>query len=145
MISPKTLAGFNAKGRRVAPVARSIVEARAQLIARIDEFWRYYCDPANYSYMQRQFDVKSGRDVDVYCAAQWRDQDYIVQSRDGAIVVSLFWEGRYLPLTKRGDQEIIIPVATRHDIEQILAEIKHSIKTGAMDSYLVNTPSLPSA
>ena len=42
-----------------------------------------------------------------------------------------------MPLTKKGDQELVLGVATRDLIEQVLAEIKHSIKIGRMDEYLV--------
>ena len=41
------------------------------------------------------------------------------------------------PISKKGDQELVLGVATRDLIEQVLAEIKHSIKIGRMDEYLV--------
>ncbi len=145
MLSPKTLAGFNAKARRVPAVSRTIVQARSQLIALIDDFWRYYCNPADYSYLDRQVDPSSGQVVDVFVAARWKSEHYIVENRDGHTIIALFWEGQYLPLTRRGDQEIVMPAATISDVEQILAEIKHSVKTGAMDSYLGDKPLLPAS
>ena len=56
--------------------------------------------------------------------------------QDGLSIISVEWEGRLLPLTKKGDQELVLGVTTRDLIEQILAEIKHSIKIGLMDAYL---------
>ena len=53
------------------------------------------------------------------------------------MIISIEWEGRLLPLTKKGDQELVLGVATRDLVEQVLAEIKHSIKIGQMDAYLV--------
>ena len=47
------------------------------------------------------------------------------------------WNGRLLPLTKKGDQELVIGVATRALVEEVLAEIKHAVKTGAMDSHII--------
>jgi S-adenosylmethionine synthetase len=60
----------------------------------------------------------------------------IVQHQEGMTIISLFWEGRFLPLTKKGDQEIVLGIATRETIEQILAEIKYAVKIGKLDSHL---------
>jgi hypothetical protein len=136
MISPKTLSGLKAKGRQIAVIPPELLDARRRVIALIDDFWRYYCSPDDYSYKQVYFDAQTGARSEVFVTARWRDDHHIVSHRDGYTVISLLWDGRFLPLTRRGDQEILLKVATRDVIEQLLAEIKHSVKSGALDGWL---------
>ena len=137
MISPKLLSGLKAKSRQVAVVPRPLADVRATLIALIDDFWRYYCNPGDFSYIEKRIDPATGTLHELHVPGRWRADHHIVQHRDGHVVISLEWDGRLLPLTKRGDQEIVLGVATPDVVEQILAEIKHSIKTGRMDASLV--------
>jgi len=137
MLSPKLLAGFKAKSRAVAAVPRPLADVRNQLIHRIDEFWRYFCNPADYSYVEKRIDPETGKLTEVFIPGRWRDEHHIVQIQDGNVVISIEWDGRLLPLTKKGDQELVLGVAPKDLIEQVLAEIKHSIKIGRMDEYLV--------
>jgi hypothetical protein len=136
MISPKLLASFKAKSRSVVTVPRPLVDMRAQLINLIDDYWRYFCNPADYSYVEKRIDPETGKLTEVFIPGQWRDSHHIVRMQDGLAIISVEWEGRLLPLTKKGDQELVLGVTTRDLIEQILAEIKHSIKIGLMDAYL---------
>ncbi len=146
MLNPKLLSGFSAKGRKIVPVPRSLADMRDQLIALIDEYWRYYCNPEDYSYVDHSIDPVSGNSTEIHIVARWRDLHQIVQQREGMTVISLFWEGRFLPLTKRGDEEIVLGVATREIIEQILAEIKYAVKTGKLDAHLgLQSPQITSA
>jgi len=48
MLNPKLLSQIKAKGRQVAAVPRPLVEIRSQLIALIDDYWRYYCNMTEY-------------------------------------------------------------------------------------------------
>jgi len=137
MLSPKLLASFKAKSRAVAAVPRPLADVRTQLIQLIDEYWRYFCNPADYSYVEKRINSETGLLTEVFIPGQWRDSHHIVRMQEGQVVISVEWEGRLLPLTKKGDQELILGVSTRDLIEQILAEIKHSIKIGLMDRYLV--------
>ena len=137
MLSPKLLAGFNAKSRAVATVPRPLADVRSQLIRLIDEYWRYFCNPADYSYVEKRIDPATGQLTEVFMPSQWREHHHIVRMQEGVAIISIEWEGRLLPLTKKGDQELVLGVATRDLIEQVLAEIKHSIKIGHMDAYLV--------
>jgi len=137
MLSPKLLNGFKAKSRAVVAVPRPLADIRNQLINRIDEFWRYFCNPADYSYVEKRIDPDTGMLSEIFIPGRWRDSHHIVQIQEGNVVISIEWEGRLLPLTKKGDQELVLGVATRDLIEQVLAEIKHSIKIGRMDEFLV--------
>jgi hypothetical protein len=137
MLSPKLLAGFKAKSRAVATVPLPLAELRNQLINRIDEYWRYFCNPADYSYVEKRIDPETGKVTEVFTPGRWKDAHHIVRLEEGNVVISIEWEGRLLPLTKKGDQELVLGVTTRDLIEQVLAEIKHSIKTGRMDEFLV--------
>jgi hypothetical protein len=136
MLNPKMLSGFSAKGRKIVAVPRSLTDTRDQLIMLIDEYWRYYCNPAEYSYVDQRVDPVSGNVTETHIVARWRDMHEIVQHQEGMTIISLFWEGRFLPLTKKGDQEIVLGIATREIIEQILAEIKYAVKIGKLDSHL---------
>lgn len=136
MLSSKLLSQLNAKGRQVAPVPRPIIEIRNQLIALIDEYWRYYCNPTEYSYKEKMLNPETGMIEEIFNVGRWRDPHHIVQHEDGNTIVSVMWNGRLLPLTKRGDQELVIGVATRALVEEVLAEIKHAVKTGNMDPFL---------
>ena len=136
MLSPKLLAGFKAKSRTVVPVPRLLVDVRSQLINLIDDYWRYFCNPADYSYVEKQIDPETGKLSEVFMPGRWRDNHHIVRIQDGSVIISIEWDGRLLPLTKKGDQELVLGPATRDLIEQVLAEIKHSVKIGQMDTYL---------
>jgi|GEM_PF-418941 hypothetical protein len=136
MISPKRLAGLQAKSRkRVAP-APPVVEQRDRLIALIDDFWRYYCSPSDYSFIDRRIDPETGVVSEIFVPGRWHQDHHIVRMQDGQVILSIAWEGRLLPLTKRGDEELVLSISTREVIEEILAEIKHSVKIGQMDSFL---------
>lgn len=137
MLKSKTLAGLSAKARRTAEVPRPVASARAGLIALIDEFWRYWCNPDDYSYVEKRLDPVSGKLQQVHVAARWRDDHPLLTVEDGLTVLSIRWGDRLLPLTARGEQEIILEVATRDVVEQLLAEIKHAVKSGALDTHLV--------
>ena len=137
MLSPKLLAGFKAKARTVASVPRPLADVRSQLIMLIDEYWRYFCNPSDYSYVEKRIDADTGQLTEVFMPSRWREPHHIVKMQDGVVIISIEWEGRLLPLTKKGDQELVLGVATRDLVEQVLAEIKHSIKTGQMDAFLV--------
>ena len=136
MLNPKLLSQINAKGRKVAAVPRPLIEIRSQLIALIDDYWRYYCNPTEYSYRQKLINPETGKIEEIFNVGRWRDRHHIVHSEKGQTVISIMWNGRLLPLTRKGDQELVIQVATRDIIEEVLAEIKHSVKTGALDRYL---------
>ena len=136
MLNPKLLSQIKAKGRQVAAVPRPLVEIRSQLIALIDDYWRYYCNPTEYSYRQKLINPETGKIEEVFNVGRWRDSHHIVHSEEGQTVISIMWNGYLLPLTRKGDQELVIQIATRDIIEEVLAEIKHSVKTGALDRYL---------
>jgi hypothetical protein len=137
MLSPKLLAGFKAKSRAVAVVPRPLAELRNQLINQIDEYWRYFCNPADYSFVEKRIDPETGKIAEVFTPGRWKDAHHLIRLEEGNAIISIEWEGRLLPLTKKGDQELVLGVTNRDLIEQVLAEIKHSIKTGRMDDYLV--------
>ena len=137
MLSPKLLAGFKAKSRAVVAVPRPLADVRSQLITLIDDYWRYFCNPADYSYVEKQIDPETGKLSEVFMPGRWRDAHHIVRLQDGLVIISIEWEGRLLPLTKKGDQELVLGSVTRDSVEQVLAEIKHSVKIGQMDAYLV--------
>ena len=136
MLNPKLLSQIKAKGRQVAAVPRPLIEIRSQLIALIDDYWRYYCNPTEYSYRQKLINPETGKIEEVFNVGRWRDSHHIVHSEEGQTVISIMWNGQLLPLTRKGDQELVIQIATRDIIEEVLAEIKHSVKTGALDRYL---------
>ena len=137
MISPKLLQGFKAKSRQIVPVPTPIADVRAELIALIDDYWRFYCNPNDYSYLETRFDPRSGEAYEVHVPGRWRHSHNIVERRDGMTVISIEWQGRFLPLTRKGDQEITLGVATHEVVEQILAEIKHAVKIGKLDQWLL--------
>lgn len=137
MISPKLLQGFKAKARAVVPVPTPMVDLRADLIALIDDYWRYYCNPADYSFVETRLDPRTGATHEVHVPGRWRSAHHIVELRDGFTVISIEWQGRLLPLTRKGDQELVLGITTHDMVEQILAEIKHSVKTGKMDAWLM--------
>ena len=137
MLKSKTLSSLKAKARRVEDVPRPIAQARAALIARIDDFWRYWTNPDDYSFVEMRPDPKTGKPREVHVAARWRDDHPLLTTEEGRTVLSLRWNGRLLPLTARGEQEILLEVATRDVIEELLAEIKHAVKSGALDRHLV--------
>jgi len=139
MLSPKLLAGFKAKSRAVTVVPRPLADIRSQLIALIDDYWRYFCNPADFSYTEKRIDPETGKLTELFVPGRWRDQHHMIQVQDGQVIVSIEWEGRLMPLTKKGDQELVLGVATRDLIEQVLAEIKHSVKIGQMDAWLVQS------
>lgn len=139
MLSPKLLSQLNAKGRQVAPVPRPIMEIRQQLIALIDDYWRYYCNPTEYSFKEKMINPETGKIEEIFNVGRWRDHHHIVQHEEGQTIVSVMWNGRLLPLTKKGDQELVIGVATRAMVEELLAEIKHAVKTGTMDAFIIET------
>jgi len=137
MISPKLLQGFKAKSRQIVPVPTPIADVRMALIALIDDYWRFYCNPNDYSYLEARFDPRTGESYEVHVPGRWRHSHNIVERRDGMTVISIEWQGRFLPLTRKGDQEIVLGVATQDTVEQILAEIKHAVKTGKLDQWLL--------
>lgn len=137
MLSSKLLSQLSAKGRKVAPVPRPIMEIRNQLIALIDDYWRYYCNPTEYSFKEKLINPETGKIEEIFNVGRWRDHHHIVQHEEGQTIISVMWNGRLLPLTKKGDQELVIGVATRALVEEVLAEIKHAVKTGAMDSHII--------
>ncbi|MBM3635884.1 MAG: hypothetical protein FJX04_02075 [Alphaproteobacteria bacterium] len=136
MISPKLLQGFKAKSRQIVPVPTPIADVRVELIALIDDYWRFYCNPSDYSYLETRFDPRSGNAYEVHVPGRWRHSHNIVERRDGMTVISIEWQGRFLPLTRKGDQEIVLAVSTPEVVEQILAEIKHAVKLGKLDQWL---------
>jgi hypothetical protein len=137
MLKPKTLANLNAKARRVADVPRAVAEARAALAARIDDYWRFWCNPDDYSHVERRPDPATGKMRDVHVVARWRDDHPLLTTADGRTVLSIRWGDDLLPLTTRGEQEIVLEAATREVVEALLAEIKHAVKSGALDAHLV--------
>lgn len=137
MISPKLLQGFKAKSRQIVPVPTPIADVRTALIALIDDYWRFYCNPNDYSYLEERFDPRTGESYEVHVPGRWRHSHNIVERREGLTVISIEWQGRFLPLTRKGDQEIVLGVATQDTVEQILAEIKHAVKTGKLDQWLL--------
>ena len=66
MISPKLLQGFKAKSRQIVPVPTPIADVRAELITLIDDYWRFYCNPNDYSYLETRFDPRSGEAYEVH-------------------------------------------------------------------------------
>ena len=137
MISPKMLQGFKAKARAVVPVPTPMVDLRSALIALIDDYWRYYCNPTEYSFKEKLINPETGKIEEIFNVGRWRDNHHIVQHEEGQTIISVMWNGRLLPLTKKGDQELVIGVATRALVEEVHAEIKHAVKTGAMDEYII--------
>ncbi len=137
MLKSKTLSSLKAKARRVEEVPRPLAQARAALVARIDDFWRYWTNPDDYSFTEMRPDPKTGTLREVHVVARWRDDHPLLATEEGRTVLSLRWNGRLLPLTARGEQEILLEVATRDVIEELLAEIKHAVKSGALDDHLV--------
>lgn len=144
MLKPKTLSSLNAKARRVPDVPRAVAQARAALAARIDDYWRFWCNPDDYSFVERREDPATGKIRDVHVLARWRDDHPLLSTAEGRTVLSIRWGDRLLPLTSRGEQEIVLDVATRDIVEALLAEIKHAVKSGALDAHLVaSEPALP--
>jgi len=144
MISPKLLQGFKAKSRQIVPVPTPIADVRAELIALIDDYWRFYCNPNDYPYLETRFDPRNGEAYEVHVPGRWRHAHNIVERRDGMTIISIEWQGRFLPLTRKGDQEIVLGVATHEVVEQILAEIKHAVKIGKLDQWLLRELPPPS-
>ena len=113
MLNPKLLSQIKAKGRQVAAVPRPLVEIRSQLIALIDDYWRYYCNPTEYSYRQKLINPETGKIEEVFNVGRWRDSHHIVHSEEGQTVISIMWNGHLLPLTRKGDQELVIQICSR--------------------------------
>ena len=132
VLSSKTIARLGGRARKIASSDRRLAALRATLIERVDEYWLFHRNPPAYTTQQTTADgaVK-------YTVGEWPHGEPLVTPRSGGLEVRVPFMGDYLPLTRDGRQEILLASNDPAALEELLALIKHAIKQGAADDFLL--------
>ncbi len=136
MLDRRIIKQSNARGRAVKKVDSLIKNKRFSLCKLIDEYWIYWKNPNEYTYSKKVKDKITNIVSEVWSSGKWPHRHHIIRKEKNTFVISIKCGKNYLPLTPRGDEELVINASESNNIEEILANIKNSINKGKADKWL---------
>ena len=136
MLDRRIIKQTNARGRAVKKTDSITKKKRLSLCKLIDEYWLYWKNPLEYTYSKRVKDKITNIVNEVWSSGKWPHRHHIIRKEKNTFVISIKNKNHFLPLTPKGDEEVIINVSESDSLEEILANIKNSIQAGKADKWL---------
>ena len=136
MLDRKIIKQTNARGRAVKKIDSVIKKKRTSLCKIIDEYWLYWKNPTEYTYSKKVKDKITNAINEVWSSGKWPHKHHIIKKEKNILVISIKNGNRFLPLTPKGDEELVINISEINSLEEILANIKNSIQEGKADKWL---------
>ena len=136
MLDKKLLLQTKAKGRSIKKIGHVIKRKREKICRLIDEYWIYWKNPEEYTTSKKVKQEGANSASEIWTTGSWPHKHHIIRKEKNFLVISIKNGNRFLPLTPRGNEELLINISEIDNLEEILANIKSRIQEGKADKWL---------